>query len=243
MKRTLKRPMQRRDASQPIPGSRPARVEPPKIVIHEDVEQGTDEWFKLRAGIQTASNFGAVMAHGRDDDLSKTRLRYMHRLAAERLMGEPAPENYRNRNMERGKEYEPLAREQYERDRLVELRQVAFITREVGSGLDSFTVGASPDSLVGEDGGLEIKTELPELLVHRLEAGAHKLPPEHRAQVHGNIWVRDAQWWDLKIFWPKMPRFVVRFERDDRYIAEIQRACEIFEHELVRLVERLRRMG
>lgn len=233
--------MRRKDADREIPGAK--RTAKPVIAVYDAIEQGTDEWFRVRLGIITASHFADVMATGRDDTASIGRRRYMHRLAAERITGEPHPEGYKNRAMERGKEMEPMAREQYERDYLVEAVQVGFVTREVGTGIDRFLVGASPDSLIGEGGGLEIKSEQPDLLVHRLERGLAHLPPEHRAQCQGNIWVSDRSWWDLKIYWPKMPRFVVRFHRDDKFIAELERECERFEHELTRLVERLRRMG
>lgn len=235
-------PTMAQDARAAIPGGMPRREASPEIVYYEGVDQNSPEWFAVRCGLQTASMFSTVLSVKSGDD-SIGRSRYMRQLAAERVMQAPSPEVYKNRAMERGKEMEPEAVQQYEADTLEDLRAVGFITREVGTGLDRFRVGCSPDRLVGEKGLLETKTERPDLFVERLERGVHLLPAEHRPQVHGQMWIADKEWVDLKIFWPKLPRFVVRFVRDDKYIREIEDACERFEFELVRLVERLRRMG
>jgi len=64
------------------------------VIVH-DVEQGSEEWFKVRAGMPTASEFATVMASGRGGGDSKTRRTYMLKLAGEILTGEPK-ENYSN---------------------------------------------------------------------------------------------------------------------------------------------------
>jgi uncharacterized protein YqiB (DUF1249 family) len=55
------------------------------------------------------------------------------------------------------------------------------------------------------------------------------------------VWERSQ--WDFKIFYPGMPDFTVRVYRDDAFVAELQNQIEIFNHELKRLVEQLRKMG
>lgn len=203
-----------------------------------DVEQGSKGWFEARLGLATASNFAVVMAEGRDGNESLTRAKLMHRLAGEIITGEPAEEVYRNQPMDRGKEMEPAAIADYEARRGLEVRRVGF-----GVNFDGLRrCGASPDGLVGFDGVLETKTMRPDLMIPLLMRGAQMLP-EHRAQCQGVMWVFEREWCDLKIFWPRMPDFTVRVHRDDRYIKDLSDQVERFNHELRKMVERLRAMG
>jgi hypothetical protein len=101
--------------------------------------------------------------------------------------------------------------------------------------------GASPDSLIGANGGLEIKTALPDIQIDRLERD--RLPPEHVAQVQGNIWTSEREWWDFVSFWPKLPMLRVRVYRDEPYIKTLSDEIDRFNDELAALVERIRRYG
>jgi YqaJ-like viral recombinase domain len=212
---------------------------PPKslLVIH-DVEQGTDAWFRVRMGIPTASNFATVMASGSNGDKSMTRTEYMYRLAGEIITERPAEETFKSRAMERGKEMEGEAIADYEKRKSAEVRRIGFATNFEGLR----KCGASPDGLVGFDGGLETKTMRPDLMIPLLDRGA-RMPPEHRAQVQGNMHVLERDLWDFKIYYPRMPDFTVRVFRDDLYIKELDNQIQIFNHETKRLVEKLRSMG
>jgi hypothetical protein len=215
--------------------SAPAAVS--QLVVH-DVEQGSDSWFAARLGIPTASYFSTIMADGKDGDASKTRTSYMYRLASEIITGMPAEETFKSKAMERGNAMEPEAISDYERRRNVEVRRVGFATNFSGLKL----CGASPDGLVGFDGGLEIKTMRGDLMIPLLLKGS-QMVPSHRVQVHGNMLVWEREWFDLKIYWPMMPDYTVRVYRDDRYIKDMHDQIERFNFEVDRLVETLRRMG
>lgn len=216
------------------------RAPPPKSLLREiDAEQGSDEWFEARLGLVTASHFSVIMAQGRDGGDSLTRAQYLNRLAGEIITGLRAEDTFRSRAMERGKEMEPEAVADYEARRGVKVRRVG-----LGINFDDLRkCGASPDGLVGFDGGIETKTMRPDLLIPLITRGALVMPAEYRAQVQGNMLVWERQWWDFKIFYPGMPDFTVRVERDDRYITELHEQIQIFNHDLKRLVERLRNMG
>ena len=203
-----------------------------------DVPQGSEDWFKARLGLVTASHFSTILASGRDGETSLTRTQYLNRLAGEIITGEPTEETFQSKAMERGKSMEAAACADYEERKGVSLKRVGLGINF--SGLKR--CGASPDALVGFDGGLETKTMRPDLMIPLLLKGSTMLP-EHRAQVQGNIWVFERDWWDLKIYWPKMPDFTVRVTRDEGYIRELSNEVEKFNHELKRLVEQLRRMG
>jgi hypothetical protein len=203
-----------------------------------DVVQGSTEWFEARLGIPSASKFGTIMASGKDGGDSITRLEYLRRLAGEIITGRLAEETFKSAAMERGKEMEPQAIADYERRRKITVQRVGLGINF--SGLKKCC--ASPDGLVGFDGGLETKTMRPDKMIPLLERGA-AMQPEHRAQVYGNMLVFERDWWDFKIFYEGMPPFEVRVMRDDRYLRELHDQIEVFNHDLKRLVEKLRAMG
>lgn len=193
-----------------------------------DCEQGSPEWFQARLGLPTASEFSSVMAKGQ----GKTRRAYMLRLIGERITGEPA-ETYQNAHMERGKIMEEEARNAYAFMQDVDPMRVGFIRNG--------NVGCSPDSMIGDSGLVEIKTKLPHLQIEVLLAD--RLPPEHVAQVQGQLWVAEREWCDFVSYWPRLPLFVKRVHRDEAVIAEIKREVEEFSTELRKLEDRIRAMG
>lgn len=209
------------------------------VEIFDEVEQGSDRWFELRLGIPTASNFATIMATGRDGGDSKTRAKLMRQLAGEILTGAPA-EDFKNSAMSRGNQMEAEARDYYARTNFVEVRQVGFLRRKLPSGT---YVGASPDGLIGDRKALEIKSLRPDLMIERLENGA-AMPPEHRCQLQGILWVGDLEEIDLLLFFsgmPVAPKYTVY--RDEAFIREIANAVEIFEYETRKLVEKIRRFA
>lgn len=190
-------------------------------------EQNSDEWIRARLGIPTASKFATVMAKGQ----GKTRNEYMRKLAGEILTGEPM-EHFSNQHMERGHEMEPEARDLYAFMHDCEPELIGFIRNG--------PKGCSPDSLVEANGMVEIKTKLPHLQIDCLLAA--KLPPEHKAQCQGALWVAEREWIDFVSYWPKLPLFVVREYRDEDYIANLSSEIDRFNDELAEMVERIRRI-
>ena len=195
-----------------------------------DCEQGSEEWFRVRAGMPTASEFATVMAQGKGGGESKTRRTYMLKLAGEILTGEPM-DHYSNHHMERGKEMEAEARDLYAFMKDVAPQQVGFVINGAK--------GCSPDSLVGADGMAEIKTKLPHLQIDCLLGD--RVPPEHLAQCQGALWVAEREWIDFVSYWPKLPLFVSRAYRDEEYIQKLAAAVDQFNDELTALVEQIRK--
>jgi len=198
-----------------------------------DCTQGTPEWYACRLGIPTASEFATVMAKGKEGGDSKTRRTYMLKLAGERLTQQPM-DNYSNSYMERGKEMEAEARDLYAMVSDVEPVQVGFLRRG--------DAGASPDSLIGDSGMLEIKTKLAHLQIECLLSD--RLPPEHKAQCQGQLWIAKREWLDFCSYWPSLPLFCHRVYRDEPYIERIAAAVDEFNaemHELIARVQQYRR--
>ena len=98
--------------------------------------------------------------------------------------------------------------------------------------------GCSPDSLIGADGMLEIKTKKPALLIDALLGD--KFLDEHKAQCQGALWVAEREWIDLACYWPGLPPVIHRAYRDEPYIATLSEAVDSFNAELEEIVERVR---
>lgn len=201
-------------------------------VIHH-CEQGTAEWFDLRKGIPTSSEFECLMKRGRDGkSYSATRRTYMLQLAGEVLTGEP-PEAFSSIYTDRGKRLEPEARDLYAMLTDTAPQEVGFIT--------NFGAGASTDSLIGENGILEIKSKKPALLVEAIDND--KFVEEHQAQCQGSLWVAEREWIDLVLYWPGLPPFIKRAYRDEAYIAQLASEVAKFNDELTALVAKVRAYG
>lgn len=201
-------------------------------VVHR-CEQGTAEWFDIRKGMPTASEFESLIKKGRDGKSpSATRRTYMLQLAGEILTGEP-PEGFFSIYTERGKQLEPEARDLYAMLSDSTPDQVGFITNH--------GAGCSPDSLVGNDGMLEIKTKKPASLVDAIVTDAFL--EEHKAQCQGALWVAEREWIDLVAYWPGLPPFIKRAYRDDEYIAALAAEVAKFNGELAAMVEKVRAYG
>ena len=188
--------------------------------------QGSEEWHKCRLGIPTASEFKSVLAKGE----GRTRRTYLLKLLGERLSGQVA-DGFSNAHTERGHEQEPDARNWYAFHHDAEPVQVGFIRNG--------EKGCSPDSLIGDNGLLEIKTKLAHLQCEVLLAD--RCPTDHYAQVQGQIWIAEREWCDFLSWSPGLHPFVKRVYRDDKYIEALDKAVQTFLDELNELHEQLKR--
>lgn len=215
------------------------------VEVFDEIEQGSEEWHQLRLGVPTASNFAKIMSQPLNDseDVSKTRARLMRQMAGERLTGIPA-ETFSNAAMQRGKDMEADLREAFEFSEVTTVQRVAFVRRTIRRDpLPPLVIGCSPDSLIEEDGVLEIKSMIPDLMIEMAESGK-PFPTRHMAQCQGALWVTGRRYGLLTIGYRGMPyQLKYPFERNDGYIAELRQAVEVFDYELRQMVERQRQRG
>ena len=122
--------------------------------IH-NVAQGSLDWYRLRQGIPTSSNFDKIITP--TGKPSAQGVKYQYRLIAERLLMESMDDQLAGvRWMEHGKEEEPNAVAQFQLVNDVELVDVGFITTDDGR------LGCSPDRLIqGHHESVEIKCPAP----------------------------------------------------------------------------------
>lgn len=170
-----------------------------------NIEQGSPKWYQARMGVPTASEFGSIITPKRGDYATAADI-YINQLIDEIVRPDAGVSFGGNRHTERGKELEPEARELYAFEQDVIPHQVGFILNDAG------TLGCSPDSLIGNDGGLEIKCPDGPTHVRWLRAGG--IPDEHKPQVHGSLIITGRAWWDFLSFCPGYPPVMTRVVPD-----------------------------
>ncbi len=183
-----------------------------------DCDQGSAQWLEARRGKITASRIADVLSVLKRGGESSERRNYRVELIAERLSGR-AEDHYTSPEMVWGTEYEAFARTEYEMATGVMVDTVGFILHPT---IDY--AGASPDGLIGADGGLEIKC--PKTTTHIKWILAGGLPEEHEAQCLWNMACAGRSWWDFASYDPRLPDglklFTVRMHRHDSRIALIE---------------------
>ena len=165
-----------------------------------NIEQGTEDWHKLRLGKFTASNFSTLF-------MKKTTKGYqnlINQIVYERLTNE-IPESFSNGWMERGLELEPAAIENYELETFNKVHRVGFVE------LNSW-VGASPDGLVGTDGQVQIKCPKYSTLIEYLLSD--KIPNDYYIQMQGELMVTERQWNDFYVYHPNLKPLLIRVHPD-----------------------------
>lgn len=167
--------------------------------------QRSEEWFAARRGLPTCSSFGRIITPAKGLP-SSSQEKLINELIAEALCPTYGP-GYTSADMDAGTGMEGEARAFYAFEREAEVREVGLIVSDCGR------FGGSPDGLVDEDGGLEIKCPGAATQVAYLRGVT--LPDDYKAQVHGHLVVTGRKWWDFLSYYPGLPKMLVRVERDD----------------------------
>lgn len=205
--------------------------------MNAPAEQRTEQWRQERAGNLTASTFKDIIAVKRDGKPTEARAKLMRVKAFERLAG-IAQHEVGSKSMDWGKDLEDAADEAY----MVTHGGIIVSSPYVTHPQYPY-IGASPDGLVGTDGGVEKKCPHDEA-VH-IQTWLEGMPADHMPQVQGNMLVTGRQWWDFISYDPRMAEpwrlYVQRIPRDEAYIKTLLTALLQFEAELRAMVDTLRR--
>lgn len=194
--------------------------------------QGSDAWWEAKRGVPSASNFDRIITS--TGKPSKGMDGYIAELIADIAFMGP---NYFTtqgrpvtRAMTAGTDCEPEARRFYEMENDCRVQQVGFVTTDDGS------YGCSPDGLIGEVGGLELKC--PELKTQAAYLLKGTLPREYKAQVHGALVITGREWWDFMSYAVGLQPLVIRIVPDD-YTQQLRDALEVFSKRFAAAKEKL----
>ena len=181
-----------------------------------ELEQGTDDWLQARCGIVTASTMRSLVTSAgkvADNDTSRG---FIRQLATERIIGVPEY-TYPTRPMQRGNLLEPFARDLYA-EHYAPVEEVGFIRLDT----DEYSLGYSPDGLVGHDGLLEIKSPGPKEHLRTILADA--VPSVYVWQVQVGLYVTGRSWLDFISYCPGADLYVKRVRPDKEAFGTIHLA-------------------
>ena len=193
----------------------------PDLVIYEQLEQGTDEWLAARCGLITASVVGKLISPTLKVSDNDTSRGIIETLVAERIT-QFVEYVHPNFDMQRGTDDEPYARDLYS-EQYAEVHEVGFAVREI----NGHKLGASPDGLVGEHGGIEIKSRKPK--IHLRAILTDSVPLENLAQIQTCMLVFGRDWWDYISYSGGWPLYVKRVHADPAWQAAILAALDAAE--------------
>lgn len=187
------------------------------IKIHSDLIQGSDEWLDARKGIITASEMGKLLTPTLKPANNDKSRAHFYELAFQRLTGFVEPQ-YVSDAMLRGQEDEIYAREAYS-ENFAKVEETGFITNDRWG----FTIGYSPDGLVGDDGLIEIKSRGGKYQVQTI--AGDDVPDEYMLQLQTGLLVTGRRWIDFISYCGGLPMFKKRVEPDPEYHEAILRAA------------------
>ena len=202
------------------------------ITYHPDLIQGSDEWHQARCGLITASEMRHILTPTlKPANNDKTR-QHVWELAAQRITGYVEP-TYIGEAMLRGHEDEILARALYS-EHFAPVTEVGFVTNDEWG----FTLGASPDGLVGDDGAIECKSRIQkyqvQTIVEHYRDGS--IPDEFVLQVQTVLLVTGRKWCDLISYSGGLPMAPMRCEANPEIQAAIIEACTAFEAKIAEAI-------
>jgi hypothetical protein len=200
----------------------------PTVRIHHDLHQGTEEWLAARCGILTASEMSLIVTPTFKVAKNEKEKAHLYELLAQRISGYVEP-HYVSNDMLRGHEDEIEALALYA-EHFGPTEAVGFITNDKWG----FTLGYSPDALVGADGSVETKSrrqkyQIETFVVHVL---AETIPSDFLIQVQTGLLVSERSWYDLISYSGGLPLARIRAYPDAKIQAAIVEAAAGFEERL-----------
>ena len=200
------------------------KVERNGAIYHYDLYQGSDEWYAARCGMLTASEMSLILTPTLKIASNEKTRAHAWELLAQRITGYVEP-HYLGDEMVRGQVEEVAARKAYN-DHFAPVREVGFVT----SSRWGFTLGYSPDGLVGDDGLIEIKSRRQRFQIETILANAP--PPEFMLQMQTGLLVTGRKWCDFISYSGGLPMIVCRVLPDERLQSAIIEAATAFEADL-----------
>ncbi|MBO9667845.1 MAG: YqaJ viral recombinase family protein [Bdellovibrio sp.] len=196
----------------------------------KSAQQGSVAWLMLKMGVLSASNATKIVA--KKD--SETRLTYLAELVGQVCTGEM--KDIDSAAIDWGRTYEDEARSTYEFAQGVMTIPVPFVFMD-----DTFRVGCSPDGIVSENKGHEIKCPYNTGNYIKFLA-EEKIKSEYVWQAQFSMYVTEAELWDMSQYDPRMrksPLHTVTIERDEKAQATLADAVPQFIADMDKMLEKI----
>ncbi len=195
-----------------------------------ECEQNTTAWEMARLGRVTASEIDALISPTGKIRTGKGVETYLYKKVCEKLLNY-SPDFGGTFATDQGALIEKIAIPYYDFTYDTQIKRVGFCESD-----DGFT-GCSPDGLIGEDGGIEIKCFQPAHSLRCLMENA--IPDEYLMQIHFSMYVTGRPWWKFLSFSRQFPNLVLTVERDEKIQDTIRAAIHIFRQDFARTLGKL----
>jgi YqaJ-like viral recombinase domain len=198
------------------------------ITIHRDLDQGSLEWLQARCGLLTASEMKLILTPTLKIASNDKERAHLYELLAQRITHYVEP-HYFSDDMIRGQEDEIMARARYAKE-YAPVEEVGFITNDKWG----FTLGYSPDGLVGADGLIECKSRRQKFQIQTIcdFVPTNEIMPEYMMQCQTGMLVAERQWVDHVSYSGGLPMATVRVWPDPIVQDAILEASAAFEARL-----------
>jgi hypothetical protein len=212
-------------------------VQTPKsahIKYYPELIQGSDEWLQVRCGLLTASEMKLIITPTLKIASNEKERAHLYELLAQRVNNYVEP-HYISDDMLRGQEDEVEARLLYAKT-YAPVDQMGFITNDKWN----FTLGFSPDGLVGEEGFIECKSRRQKYQFETIieNVAGQTIPVDFLIQEQTGHLVSERGWCDFISYSGGMPMATIRVYPDPKVGNAIIEASGEFER---RLSEKLQR--
>ena len=198
------------------------------ITYHPELEQGSEEWHAARCGLLTASEMKLIITPTLKIASNDKERAHLYELLAQRVTKYVEP-SYISDSMLRGMDDEIEAVLQYGKT-YAKVKHVGFITNDKWG----FTIGYSPDGVVGEDGQIECKSRSQKYQIQTLcdYVSIDGIDPDFMIQVQTGLLVSERKWCDLVSYCGGLYMATVRVMPDEKIQAAIIAAATAFEQRL-----------
>lgn len=198
------------------------------LTYHKEMVQGSDAWHAIRCGLLTASEMHLIVTptlKAASNDKERTHL---YELLSQRITKYVEP-RYVSDDMLRGQDDEIAAVELYGKT-YAPIQRVGFITNDKWG----FTIGYSPDALVGDEGAVECKSRSQKYQIRTLVdyVPTESIDPDFLIQVQTGLLVSEREWCDLISYCGGLPMATVRVFQDKKVQEAIVAAAAAFEGRL-----------
>lgn len=190
------------------------------ITYHPELIQGSQEWIDARCGMITAGSMDLILTPTLKMASNDKERQHLYELLAQRVNRYVEPQ-YIGDDMLRGLEDEVYAKALYA-EKFAPVTDTGLVTNDRWG----FTIGFSPDALVGKDGLIEIKSRRQKYQAQTILDGI--CPAEYMLQVQTGLLVTDRTWCDFISYSGGMPMFVVRVFNDETIQNAIVTAATAF---------------
>jgi len=193
-----------------------------------DLEQGSEPWLECRRGILTASEMKHIITPTLRIASNDKERSHLYEIVAQSISKFVEP-HYISDDMLRGMADEVEARTLYAKH-YENAGSCGFITNDKWG----FTIGYSPDGVVGDDGIVECKSRRQKYQIETIVND--EVPQEHMMQIQTGLLVSERKWLDYVSYCGGLPMYVKRVYPDQTVQDAIVAAASAFYQKATKMI-------